>query len=75
VAKLHCFIVTWGRMGRPDFHAEEIDAFDPEEALAIGAERHPELFRPQAAVLASQAGPLRFGLKNAAGPDTTPSDG
>jgi hypothetical protein len=51
-------------MGRFDFVAEEIEAWDPDDALAAAAERHPELPRPRVAVLASQAGPLTFGLRS-----------
>ena len=59
------FIVMWGRIGRFDFTSEEIEAWDPDEAMVIGAELHPELPRPRVAVLARESGPLSFGL----GPD------
>ena len=58
------FIVTWGRMGRHDFMAEVVEAWDPEDAMVVGAELHPELPRPRVAVLASQAGPLKFGIRS-----------
>jgi len=60
----HRFIVTWGRMGRPDFVAEVVDAWDPDDAMVTAADLHPELPRPRVAVLASQAGPLVFGLRS-----------
>lgn len=56
------FIVTWGRMGRFDFMAEKVEAWDPDEAMVIGAELHPELPRPRVAVPARASGPLSFGL-------------
>ncbi len=58
------FIVTWGRMGRFDFVAEVVEALDPVDAMVAGAELHPELPRPRIAVLASQTGPLTFGLQS-----------
>jgi len=60
----HRFIVTWGRMGRFDFVAEVVEAWDPEDAMVTAAELHPELPRPRVAVLASRAGPLAFGLRS-----------
>lgn len=47
----------WGRMGRHDFYSEHVEAWDPDEAMAVGAERHPELPRPRVAILASDAPP------------------
>jgi hypothetical protein len=55
-------------MGRFDFVAEVVEAWDPEDAMATAAELHPELPRPRVAVLASQAGPLIFGLRSEKGP-------
>jgi hypothetical protein len=49
-------------MGRFDFVAEVVEAWDPEDAMGTAAALHPELPRPRVAVLASQAGPLIFGL-------------
>jgi hypothetical protein len=60
----HRFIVTWGRMGRFDFVAEVVEAWDPDEAMVTAAELHPELPRPRVAVLASQTGPLPFGRRS-----------
>jgi hypothetical protein len=51
-------------MGRFDFMAEVVEAWDPEDAMVTGAALHPELPRPLVAVLASQAGPLIFGLRS-----------
>jgi len=62
VSRPHRFVVTWGRVGRYDFAVEAVDAWDPEEALVIAAERHPELPRPRTAVLATQAGSMPFPL-------------
>jgi hypothetical protein len=59
VAELHRFLVLWGRMGRPGFTTEVVDAWDPEEALVTAAGLHPELHRPRVAVLASERGPFR----------------
>jgi hypothetical protein len=50
-------------MGRFDFVVEEVEAWDPEDALVTAAELHPELPRPRVAVLASPAGPLPFGRR------------
>ena len=63
VAEPHRFLVTWGRMGRFDFVVEEVDAWDPEEAMTAAAELHPELPRPRVALLASTAQPLPFGRR------------
>ena len=57
------FIVMWGRIGRFDFTSEEIEAWDPDEAMVIGAELHPELPRPRVAVLAGESGPLTYGSR------------
>jgi len=54
----HRFLVLWGQMGRPRFRAEIVEASDPDEALVIAADRHPELHRPRVAVPAAEAGPL-----------------
>jgi hypothetical protein len=51
-------------MGRPDFVAEVVEAWDPDDAMVTAAALHPELPRPRVAVLASQAGPLTFGLRS-----------
>jgi hypothetical protein len=51
-------------MGRFDFVAEVVAAWDPDDALVTAAELHPELPHPRVAVLASQAGPLTFGLRS-----------
>ena len=61
VAGPHRFIVTWGRMGRFDFVAEVVEAWDPEDAMGTAAELHPELPRPRVAVLADRTGPPGFG--------------
>jgi hypothetical protein len=50
-------------MGRFDFAVEEVEAWDPEDAMVIAAELHPELPRPRVAVLASPAGPPPRTLK------------
>lgn len=47
-------------MGRFDFVAEEVEAWDPDDAMVTAAELHPELPRPRVAVPASRAGPLTF---------------
>lgn len=57
VAELHRFRVLWGQMGRPGFMTEVVEAWDPEDALAVAAEIHPELHRPRVAVPASEAWP------------------
>jgi hypothetical protein len=44
--------------------AEVVEAWDPDDAMVTAAELHPELPRPRVAVLASQAGPLTFGLRS-----------
>ncbi len=64
VAGPHRFIVTWGRMGRFDFVAEVVEAWDPDDAMATAAELHPELPRPRVAVLASRRGPPDFRLRS-----------
>ena len=56
----HRFVVTWGRMGRFDFVAEVVEAWDPDDAMVTAAELHPELPRPRVAVLASRSGPPTF---------------
>ena len=58
------FIVTWGRMGRFDFMAEVVEAWDPDEAMVTAAELHPELPRPRVAVLASETGAPPFGRRS-----------
>lgn len=58
MSAMHQFIVMWGRMGRFDFVSEVVDAWDPDDAMVIAADLHPELPRPRVAILASQAGPL-----------------
>ena len=63
VAGPHRFLVTWGRMGRFDFVAEVVEAWDPDEALVTGAELHPELPRPRVAVLATDSGAQLLGLR------------
>ena len=60
----HRFIVTWGRMGRPGFVAEVVEAWDPEGALVTAAELRPELPPPRVAVPTSRAGSLRLGLRS-----------
>jgi hypothetical protein len=63
VTGTHRFIVTWGSMGRFDFRAEAVEAWDPEDALVTAAGLHPELPRPRVAVLAAPVRPLPFGLR------------
>jgi hypothetical protein len=70
----HRFIVTWGRMGRHDFAADVVRAWDPDEALVIAAERHPELPRPRVAVLAADTAPP-FGIRPNGDPAPDPGDG
>jgi len=60
VAGPHRFVVTWGRLGRFDFVAETVEAWDPDEALVTAAALHPELPRPRVAVLAAHAEPPAF---------------
>jgi len=48
-------------MGRFDFVAELVEAWDPEGAMVAAAELHPELPRPRIAVLAAEQGPPIFG--------------
>jgi len=60
----HRFVVTWGRMGRFDFVAEVVEAWDPDEAMVTAAELHPELPRPRVAVLASPDGPPPVGPRS-----------
>ena len=43
--------VVWGSWLRPGFTQEIVEAFDVDEALAIAAERRPELWRPRVAFL------------------------
>lgn len=57
VAELHRFRVLWGQMGRPGFVTEVVEAWDPEDALSVAAEIHPELHRPRVAVPASEVWP------------------
>jgi len=47
-------------MGRFDFVAEVVEAWDPDDAMATAAELHPELPRPRVAVLASRPAPPGF---------------
>jgi len=60
----HRFIVTWGRMGRFDFVAEAVHAWDGDEALVTAAALHPELPRPRTAVLAAPERPTPFGMRS-----------
>ncbi len=48
-------------MGRHDFVAEVVEAWDPDDALVTAAALHPEVPQPRVAVPASEAGPLTFG--------------
>ena len=57
MAELHRFRVLWGQMGRPGFMTEVVEAWDPEDALAVAAGFHPELYRPRVAVPVSKAWP------------------
>ena len=57
MAELHPFLVLWGQLGKPLFHAEVVEAYDAEHALAEAAELRPELHRPRVAVPAAAAGP------------------
>ena len=43
-------------MGRFDFVAEVVEAWDPDDALVTAAELHPALPRPRVAVLAPGPG-------------------
>lgn len=70
VAGPHRFLVTWGRMGRFDFVVEEVDAWDPEDAMTTAAELHPDLPRPRVAVLASTEQPLPFGRRSRRQPNS-----
>lgn len=45
--------VTWGVLARPGFAVEHVVAWDVDEALALGAERRPDLPRPRVAFLAA----------------------
>ena len=45
------WLVTWGVLARPGFVVEHVVAFDADEALALAAERRPELGEPTAAFL------------------------
>jgi len=65
MAAAHRFLVLWGRMGRFDFVCEQVDAWDADDALVIGADLHPELPRPRVALLATQAGPMYADLLGA----------
>ncbi len=59
MAELHRFLVLWGQMGRPGFTTEIVEAWDPDEALVVAADLHPERHRPRVAVLASDDAPFR----------------
>ena len=65
------YIVTWGRMGRFDFVAEVVEAWDPDDAMATAAELHPELPRPGSPSVVSRHGasglqtPIRSGAHGA----------
>ena len=48
--------VVWGVLLRPGFFQEIVEAYDLDEALAIAAERRPELFRPRTAFLVGENG-------------------
>ena len=48
------WLVTWGRPARTDWAAVLVKAHDPDEALRLAAEAHPERFRPTAAVPAAE---------------------
>jgi len=61
VAELHRFMVLWGQMGRPGFTTEIVEAWDPDEALVVAADLHPELHQPRVAVLAADHAPFRRG--------------
>jgi hypothetical protein len=45
------WLVTWGVLARPGYVVERVLAYDQDEALAIAAERHPDLERPRVALL------------------------
>jgi len=48
-------------MGRPGFTTEIVEAWDPDEALVVAADLHPELHQPRVAVLAADHAPFRRG--------------
>ena len=51
--------VVWGTLLRPGFTQEVVEAHDLDEALALGAARRPELFRPTTAFLVGGESPPR----------------
>jgi len=63
----HRFIVTWGRLGRFDFHAVEVEAWDPDDALVTAAGLHPELPRPRVAVLSTSSAAQLFDRRHLSG--------
>lgn len=60
----HRLLVAWGNMGRFDFVAEVVEAWDPDEAMVTAAALHPELPRPRVAVLTSGTGPPPFARRS-----------
>ena len=46
--------MTWGRPSHGDWAAVLVKAHDPDEALQLAADAHPERFRPTAAVPAAE---------------------
>jgi hypothetical protein len=50
------WLVTWGVLARSGFVVEHVEAYDADEALAIAAQRHPELERPRVALLVTSPG-------------------
>jgi len=55
------WIVTWGVMLRPGWHALRVVAFDAEEALAVARALRPDLPNPRTAYLAAVRDDEAFG--------------
>jgi hypothetical protein len=48
------WLVTWGALLRPNWHAEVVEAFDVDEALEVARTLRPDLPPPRVAILARQ---------------------
>ena len=51
----HVWVVTWGKPGRRDWRAVLVLAYEADEARALAHDAFPDLFPPDAAVLAADA--------------------
>lgn len=55
IAGRFVWVVTWGRLGRADWQAALVLAYDVDEARVIAADARPDRMRPQEAFLADDS--------------------